>query len=257
MVAPAGMGYDPRVHELVVAPFSPWSMRARLALDAQGLSYRAVPYVPSVSEPGLRWRLGSWRGRVTVPVLFPDDGPPIRESFAIAAWGAARSTRPLLDASNLAGCERADAFSNRALEAGRARTTRLVHGDAAALRESMPAFVAALGPVGRAIGRRAALELLRKYGADHVSEAEAVSRIRGALLELREALGGKSWLLGDFSYADITGALALGFVAPHARAPLGPASRPLWTVPALAEEFADLVAWRDRVVDEARRRRDG
>ena len=257
MVAPAGMGYDPRVHELVVAPFSPWSMRARLALDAQGLSYRAVPYVPSLSEPGLRWRLGNWRGRVTVPVLFPDDGPPIRESFAIAEWGAARSTRPLLDASNRAACERVDAVSSRALEAGRARTTRLVYGDAAALRESMPAVVSALGPVGRAIGRKVTVDLLRKYGADQVSEAEAVARMRAALGELREVLGGKHWLLGDFSYADITGAMALGFVAPHARAPLGPANRPLWTVAPLADEFADLVAWRDRVVDEARRRRDG
>jgi glutathione S-transferase len=244
------------MHELVIAPFSPWSMRARLALDAQGVSYRAVTYVPTVSEPGLRWRLGDWRGRVTVPVLFPDDGPPVRESFEIAAWGAARSTRPVMTEANRADCARIDALSNRALEAGRARTTRLVHEDPAGLRESLPPLVAALGPVGRAIGRKATMDLLRKYGAAGVTEEQAVASLRGALLELREALGGRAWVLGDFSYADITGAMALGFVAPHTKAPLGPASRPLWTVPTLAAEFADLVAWRDRVVDEVRRRRD-
>lgn len=242
---------------LYIAPFSPWSMRARIALDAQGISYRAVHYVPTVSEPGLRWRLGDWRGRVTVPVLIPDDGPAVRESFGIAAWGAVRSARPLLTAHNRAACERIDALSNRALEAGRARTTRLVHDDAAALRESMPPAVAALGPLGRAIDRKATWDLLKKYGAEGVTEPEAVARLRSALVELRGALAGQQWLLGEFSYADVTGAMALGFVSPHARAPLGPASRPLWTVEALASEFADLVAWRDRVVDEARRRREG
>lgn len=231
-------------------------MRARLALDAQGIPYRAVHYVPTVSEPVLRWRLRDWRGRVTVPVLIPDDGPPLRESFEIASWGAARSARPLITAQNRGGCEHIDDLSNRALEAGRARTTQLVSGNAAALRESLPPVVAALGPLGRAIGRKATRDLLRKYGAERVTEAEAVARLRSALLELRAALAGREWVLGEFSYADVTGAMALGFVSPHARAPLGPASRPLWTVEPLAAEFADLVSWRDRVVDEVRRRRE-
>lgn len=246
-----------RMHALSFAPFSPWSMRARFALDAQGIAYQARSYVPAVSEPGLRWRLGDWRGRITVPVLFPDDGPPVRESFDIAAWGAARSARPLITDENREGCRRVDALSNRALEAGRARTTRLVSEDPAALRESMPPAVAALGPLGQAIGRKTTRDLLRKYGAEGVGEAEAVARLRSALLELRGALAGRAWVLGSFSYADVTGAMALGFVSPHARAPLGPASRPLWTVQALATEFSDLVAWRDRVVDEVKRRRDG
>jgi len=251
-----GLGDTQRMHALYVAPFSPWSMRARLALDAQGISYRAVHYVPTVSEPGLRWRLGDFRGRLTVPVLLPDDGPPVRESFDIAAFGAARSSRPLVTGHNRDGCERVDALSSRALEAGRARTTRLVYENPAALRESLPPAVAALGPLGRAMGRKATWDLLRKYAAEGVTEAEAVARLRDALLELRAALGGREWMLGEFSYADVTGAMALGFVSPHARAPLGPASRPLWTVATLAAEFADLVAFRDRVVDEVRRRRE-
>ncbi|MBM4377799.1 MAG: glutathione S-transferase domain-containing protein [Deltaproteobacteria bacterium] len=230
-------------------------MRARLALDAQGIPYRAVHCVPAISEPALRLRLWDFRGRISVPVLLPEDGPPVRESFEIAAWGAARSARPLITADNREGCERTDALSNRALEAGRARTTRLVYDDAAALRESMPPAVAALGPLGRAIGRNATWDLLRKYGAEGITETEALAQLRGALLELRGAIAGREWLLGEFSYADVTGAMALGFVSPHARAPLGPASRPLWTVESLAAEFADLVAFRDRVVDEVRRRR--
>jgi glutathione S-transferase len=52
-----------------------------------------------------------------------------------------------------------------------------------------------------------------------------------------------------FSYADIAYAVALQSIRPVADRwlPLGAATRTLWTVPALAEEFADLLAWRDDV----------
>jgi glutathione S-transferase len=240
---------------LVQAPYSPWSIRARLALEAQGVDHRTRTYIPSVSEPWLRWRLGDWRGRLTIPVLLVEGGPPLRDSFEIAAWGAERSTRPLLDAHNREACAEINALGSRALDAGRVRTMRLVRDDAAALSESLPAGLRALGPVGRMVGRKVTGDLLGKYGVADVSIDEASDRLRLALIELRQRLDGRPWLLGDFSYADVTGAMALAFVSPHASAPIGRASRPHWTHPALAVEFAELVAWRDRMLDEVARRR--
>jgi glutathione S-transferase len=243
------------MHELVFIAYSPWSMRARLALDAQGVPWKGRPYIPQISEPGLRWRLKQLTGKVTTPVLFPDDGPPLTDSFDIAAWAAARSARPLITPENRAQCEAFNQLANRALEAGRIRTTRRVRADTEALRESLPPPVRALGPVGLAIGRKASGDLISKYAVGDNSDESMLVEMRLALTKLADALQGRDWLLGDFSYADITAAASLSFVKPHESTPLGPRSRALWTEDGLAQEFSELVTWRDRAVAEAKSRR--
>ena len=74
--------------------------------------------------------------------------------------------------------------------------------------------------------------------------------MRSALESLRAALSKSSpYLLGTFSYADIVMAILLQGVVPvdHVRFPLGPTMRAAWTRDDLAADFADLLAWRDRV----------
>lgn len=243
------------MHELVYIAYSPWSARARLALDAQGVSWKGSSYVPTLSEPLLRWRLGRFTGKLTTPILFPDDGPPLTDSFDIAVWASARSATPLIREDTLAACTHFNALADRALEAGRVRTTRRVRDDAVALRESSPPFLAWLGPVGSAIARKASNDLLAKYSGPEHTDQVCQDQMFVALGEIEQALGKREWLLDAFSYADITAAVALSFVSPHASAPLGPTSRTLWTEPALAERFAGLITWRDRVLAEARSRR--
>lgn len=243
------------MHELVFIAYSPWSLRARLALDAQGVPWKGRPYIPQISEPGLRWRLKKVVGKVTTPVLFPDDGPPITDSFDIAAWAASRSARPLITSANRAQCQAFNDLADRALEAGRIRTTRRVRADAEALRESLPPPVRALGPVGLAIGRKASGDLISKYAVGDNSDEAMLVEMRAALTKLADALQGRDWLLDEFSYADITAAAGLSFVKPHESTPLGPRSRALWTEETLAQEFGELLAWRDRVIAEAKSRR--
>ena len=54
---------------LIHIPYSPWSLRARWALDDAGVEYRTKSYQIMLGALGLRLRLGKFRGKVTVPVL--------------------------------------------------------------------------------------------------------------------------------------------------------------------------------------------
>jgi glutathione S-transferase len=60
--------------ELLALPFSPWSEKARWALDARGVPYDYRRYQPILGEPALRAKLRRARGPVTVPVLTTIDG---------------------------------------------------------------------------------------------------------------------------------------------------------------------------------------
>lgn len=237
---------------LVHIPYSPWSARTRVAFEAMGVPFTGQVYIPTLSEPSLRFALRDPFGRITLPVLFPEDGPPVRDSLDIVRWAATRSPRPLITAQSLDGVVLWNARADGWLEAGRARTTPRVMADREALRESIPLFLRPLGPIGLAVGWDAAARILRKYQARRRTPEEWKAVLATGLAELRAALAGREWLLGAFSYADLTAAFGLSFVQPHAAAPLGPRSRIAWTEADLAEEYADLLAWRDRVVDHAK-----
>jgi glutathione S-transferase len=94
----------------------------------------------------------------------------------------------------------------------------------------------------------------RKYGADRRADGESRAVLREVLDGLRRdlaaapAAGGEPrTLLGRFSYADVAMAQVLVFVAPPAReyVKIGAGNRHAFADPALAAEYADLVAWRD------------
>jgi glutathione S-transferase len=251
---------------LVSISYSPWSLRTRMALQAMGVPYSTYAYTPMLSEPWLRWRLRRLSGPVTVPVLLRDDGPPLTDSFDIVRWGSAQAAEPLLPAALEDDVRAWNDVADTLLSAGRLRTTRRVSARPDAVRESLPAPVAALGPLGLAIGRQAAGALLRKYGTPDDDAAACLSRMTAALDQLDQALGSRAgeaptetaaprWLVNDtLTYADITVAVGLSFVQPHARHRLGPASRLCWEEPALAERYAHLLAWRDGVMDAVRAR---
>jgi hypothetical protein len=111
-----------------------------------------------------------------------------------------------------------------------------------------PKFVRqALGPLTAPVVRRVARRTQRKWGANVRSDEEALSSFDGALAELRKALRGGEFVLGSFSYADVTGAQLLGMVSPvvHPRIRMGPRTRARFTIPSLAAKFQDLLTWRD------------
>jgi glutathione S-transferase len=94
-----------------------------------------------------------------------------------------------------------------------------------------------------------------KYGLDETATPEALAqRLDKMLATLRRALGGKHYVLGEFSYADIAMAAALHFVAPPSEEwmRLGQGTRRTFTRPALAERHRDLLEWRDKLYAERR-----
>ncbi|MFO0570560.1 MAG: glutathione S-transferase N-terminal domain-containing protein [Polyangiaceae bacterium] len=239
--------------ELLGLPYSPWTEKARFALDVRGVPYRFRNYSPLLGEPELRLRLRRLRGPVSVPVLVDDSGRSRADSLEIARWADARGRGPCLFPDEHArAVEGAVALSERGLAAGRALSLLRMLDDEEALREMLPK------PLRRSSLRafvglaRAGVERTRqKYGGDRRTESEHRDDFDRALGELRARLseapdGAPRTLTGNLSFADIALAQLLVFVAPpRLGLRLGRASRRCFEDPGLAERYADLVTWRD------------
>ena len=235
---------------MTAMPASPWSEKARWALDHHRIDYLEEAYTPMLSEPALRWRLRRPRGPVTLPILFAD-GETYTDSYDIAHYAERRGAGvPLFRRGLEAAIARWNRLSDAAMSAGRALVSFRLEDDPQARSEALPDLVPRalrrpLDPVAR-LGVR---YLARKYGFrddEHAHRAE----LRARLVEMRDALSdGRRYLLSELSYADIAMASALQFVAPvgdqHLR--LGPASRRAWTDLDLAGELTDLLEWRDQL----------
>lgn len=237
---------------LIHLPYSAWSERARWALDHHRLRAARVVHVPGPGELLLRARTGRWRGRVTVPVLVLDDGTVLDDSLAIGRWADANGQGPKLLADEPHAL-RWHAVADDLADAGRVLATRASLRDDAALREMIPGFLRVLGPLALPIARRSAQGLLDKYDPAVTSDAAAHARVEAALAGIRAGLDGRATLGPTFSWADLVVASALDFVRPRASGPLGPASRRAWTIPDLAERYADVLAWRDAVYASSRK----
>jgi glutathione S-transferase len=250
------LGYRVRVSReprLYAESFAPFCERARWALDHHGLRYREIEQVPLLAEITLRLAARRLRGPVTVPLLVTE-GRTIMDSHAIARWADERGTgAPLFPEAD--EVDRWMAVSDAIMASGRALLLDRLSTDVEALAEQLPPGVPA--PLRRPLSGSARLgvvHLRRKYATRERTTDAHETALRGRLEEVRARITGRS--PGLFSYADITLATSLQFVLPVADAHihLGPASRRAWTHAGLAEEFADVLAWRDETYAAFRRR---
>ncbi len=241
--------------ELLGLPYSPWSEKARWALEVRRVPYTKRHYAPLLGEPALRLKLRRLTGTVTVPVLTTDDGRVLADSADIARWANGRGEGPdLFPPEQEAAVARWVEVSERGMAAGRALSLRRMLADDEALAEMVPRPLRALGPAAVRIGALGVARTLRKYGGEQ-ADAEAHRRVLvGVLDEIRAALAarpageGTRTLLGTFTFADIAVAQVLAGVEPPVSGlKLGRASRRSFTDPALRADYADLVAWRDEL----------
>lgn len=236
---------------------SPWSERARWALDHHHLPHERIEHVPILGELLLRIVARRPLGKLSVPLLVDGD-QVILGSLAIARHAEQKgSGEPLFPSGKDEAIERWNQIGDGLVEAGRILVTHKVLADPEGQRESIPAFVPEgfKGAAAAGTGIVAAL-LARKYGFAGVSDATARAQAREGLLALRAALVSGRHLVGErFSYADLLMATSLQFLRPVADLymPIGPATRRCWSNPDLAEEFADLLAWRDQIYAEHRK----
>jgi glutathione S-transferase len=234
---------------LVVLRPSPWSERARWVLDHHHIEYERVEHTPFLGERRLRRLVGAGQRRVTVPALLLP-GRALTESWDIALYAERHGKgTALFPAERTLEVRRYNDLADRTMEAGRALVTRALLACPEAQLETLPPEVPRrvrswLVPLTR-LGTR---WFARKYSLDLDDAVAQLETVRQTLLTLRADLAKSSpYLLGTFSYADVVTALLLQAVSPVANEYiwLGPASRRCWSQPALAAEFADLVAWRD------------
>ena len=239
----------------VSASISPWSERARFALDHHRIDYRREEYLPFVGEPLLRLRTRVLRGQLTVPVLF-HDGIVIRDSVAIARHadqiGLGSTLFPVNDGGKL---EHYVELATKVMEAGRVLGQAKMRRDPEVLRDLVPPAVPRpLRPALMPLIRLTTAYIGRKYRLQERDPSEARETIRRHLAQLQKDLHGRSTLLSTFSFADIAVAVAVGVVHPvdHPALPVGPAMRAAFGLPDLVEEFGALVEWRDRIYKERR-----
>ncbi|HRG97213.1 MAG TPA: glutathione S-transferase N-terminal domain-containing protein [Polyangiaceae bacterium] len=252
--------------ELLGLVYSPWTEKARFALDARRVRFRFRGYTPLLGEPGLRLKTRRPTGTVTVPVLTRDDGEVLADSLAIARWADTQGAGPrLFPPEREAEVVKFVDLSERALAAGRGLSLLRMLDDGEALKEMVPkALRRPLGPVATALGRAGVKRTLAKYGVRSASRAPHEAELGRCLDALREALaaappadgsGRPRTLLGELTFADIAMAQALAFVEPPAFGlRLGRAARRSFTDPALSARYADLVTWRDALYEAHRPR---
>ena len=239
------------MNRLIALSYSPWSEKARWTLRHHRIDFRETEYVPMLGMPWLRAMTGRWSGRVTVPTLLAD-GQVYMDSWEIARWAETNGHgAPLFPTEHAAAIAHWNDRSERVMSAGRALATRRTANDAGAQMEALPPFI----PGGvRGLARPVAAAGIRyftnKYDLAAGTDAERIEAIRNELLALREALAGAETLWGPFTFAELSMAMALQFVAPvEGRRPsLKPATRRCWTQAELAAEFPDLLAWRDALL---------
>jgi glutathione S-transferase len=242
---------------LVVLPVSPWSERARWALDHHRVSYRTVRHAPFIGELRLRRLIGARTRPATVPVLIDGDAV-LTDSWDIVLHADRVGRGELLIPADReleirAYAELAEQISTHA----RALLLPELIDDPEALDENTPVPIPArLAALLRPVMRLGTRWFARKYGVDRSDRAQSERTVRDGLDQLRAALEQSSpYLLGRFSYADIVMATTLQGIAPVADTyiRLGPATRRVWTQPELAHEFRDLIEWRDALYRDRRR----
>ena len=244
------------LYTLYAASYSPWSEKARWALDHADVAFVEVAYTPLLSEASFRFKRGSLKGAVSIPTLLGADGP-ISDSLLIARWADGQGDGSLFPEAHMEEIKEWNYRCEAALSAGRILATRRVAGSEAARREALPApLQGALYPFFAPLADLGIAFLTRKYGFGEASSESAEQAIRKTLEAGRSAIvreGGHP--VGDrFTFADIALANSLHFVSPHASLRMGEATRACFTQPALAHEFADLLAWRDACYEAHRRR---
>lgn len=241
---------------LVGLTVSGWTEKARWALDHHRVAYRFQDYVPLIQERWLRKHVAPGV-KTSVPLLIDPPGPSIQGSYAIAKRAEALGQgSPLFPPEHLAAIDRWEATSEQVLDVARTYAMPRMIASRGAQAESLPKFLpAALRRLFAPTARLGMRYIMRKHQVPQSTEALIESTVVPALEKLRAALGGRPYLEGSFTYADITAAMMLMLLGPPAdrHLPMGPATREVWTHEGLVARFPDLLAWRNTLYEQHRR----
>jgi glutathione S-transferase len=239
--------------ELIAISYSPWSEKARWALDHHRLPYREIEYIPMLGAPWLRWKTGL-AGRKAVPILL-HNGEATLDSYEIARLvDGIGGCETLFPEKHLEAIRKLNSISENLLGAARTLLIRRLLNDTDALLEAVPPPLRIAKPLAVPLAKIGTWYIQRKHSTDVVSDDQAVKQIAASLQRLRASLSGKDTFFERFSFADIIGAACINAIKPVSTEfiTLGDATRRCWTRDDIAGEFADLVTWRDKVYQNHR-----
>lgn len=244
--------------ELTGLSYSPWTERARWALDHHGISYRYTEHVPLLGEPLLRWkarRAGDGR-RASVPLLRAGDAI-LMDSMEIIEWADRHGQGASLKSdSKLVRSWAMDVESG--LSSIRSRVIQGVLTDRAAQIASARAAVpGALAALFAPVAVQGARFVVRKHEVALTDGDVLRTTCRSLAERMRTQLGGAEYADGDrFSALDLLFVSFLQGIRPVGAPwlPLDPAVARVWTDDGLASEFSDLLDWRDRLYRAHRQR---
>ena len=243
--------------------YSPWTLRARWALEHHKLLYHYKEHVVWLGEPGLRMESGRLRGDLTVPLLIEKGTPKnvkktvLMDSFAIAHFADERGSgekliegvRPEELAEIVADCEALCDFF-------RARFSSVILSDPDLQLEMLPRWVpSSVRRMTLPMVQFATRYVQKSFAVERILPEERLHEARGALNRLRYKLVGSqfSYLIGGrFSYADIVASSALIGIQPEPGKKFSPRLQEALTHEEFARDFADLLQWRDRVAAKHR-----
>jgi glutathione S-transferase len=227
--------------------FSPWTYKARWALEWHRIPYDYSEYAVMMDKLSTRIRLRHFTGSLTVPAARIGK-TVLLNSLEIASYADRKGEGKtlLLDNPEVLVW---DALADEFQRLGRYRLTKSFASDPLALKESLPGLLQRI-PGSALLGKLGVQYMLRTYPVESDLSA-ANNRMREILLEIRKKLEEGDFLIGEPSYADMAIAAMLQMVDPVGShfIPLKPSAETHWRVESLAEEFRDLCVWRDRVFE--------
>jgi glutathione S-transferase len=248
----------PTAAQLIGISYSPWTEKARWALDHHRKPYRYREHLILFGMPELRLRTGKWTGPLTVPALI-EEGPQGSKEVIGDSWDIARHAdrqgegARLFPESEFAQIEKYNRLSEEALDAVRILFSARLMKDPEAKAEALPSFVPR--PLRRPLAGIASVGvayIAHEFGYSVQDVERALAELRDIYSELSrdlQAAGGDYLVGGRFSYADIAMATTIQGLEPSKDAPVrfGEALRRCWGAAELQEEFKGLLEWRDRL----------
>ncbi len=245
------------MRELIGMSYSPWTERARWVLQYHGLPFDYTEHVILTGIPYLRWRLRRPLGTATTPALIDEERKiRVTDSWNIALYADKHGDgKKILPTDSLDVIKGWNDRSEAMLDSGRALLIERLRQNPKAQESLLPPVIPA--------ALKASFTFLASFGFQYVQTKfhsaerdlqEHRGRIRSELLHLRESLTDRPYLLDQFSYADLVMAGSLQVVQPikHRSFKIAAVFRECWGDPSLAQEFPDLLAWRDKIYQQHR-----
>ena len=244
--------------ELYYLHVSPWSEKARWAMDLNHFSYDKVVYTPMVSTLLVRLKTRNLTRKVTVPALL-DGTKVLSDSYQIAQYANKAAPKHAInlfpDALN-SQIDQWESLSEQILRAGRALVCiRMKNSKGAKLQSLPPIIPNVIRPLMLPVATMGLYYFKAKYQFDWNKSDDYIQSMRNGLKKVRSQLASKGeYLLGEFTYADIAIAVTLQMVEPidQQYIVLDKDTQNCWRTPTLAEEFADLLEWRDCIYKKHR-----